>query len=665
MIDLGLVVWPPNGTVQSVVALIGLVWLAGVRAAWAAHCRVRDERAHVAAVRDKLGLLGDGVGLPAVLGRSSASLAVRLARGMVGHRGLANARAADVLDPLADEAARVVLTARAFPNFLLLLGLLATILGLAFTLAEVAPDIERSLSSAGADGVATSLGRTLSEMRGAFAGTLWGVAAALTLQGFTSWVAARADRLVAELEALGVALAPHVYPAGTEQHLASLQEMLAEGRRFYDETQGRIRETSEEFKKVLGAASSLIASSLKTLETTSTDVGKSLMRASGDVLASSEQLTRAAKALEGYQGELRNTYSMFSEMFERSMQQLKGQSDDQLAHIRDLQREFGDAGGAVVERLLGTSELLRDTTGELKSGAAAYLQGTQEVTTSIRAGFDHLNDRLREVLDAYTAEVAAVSAHLGGLTARVGEGTEATGLLVKTLRDKDATELTRHRDRQAGEQRVVTAVASIKQAIADLEPTLSVLRDAPATVAGAIDAARDGLAGELERLREDLAAQAADRRELVEAARESGEALLYQSALARESLEASRGLRAWLEARGDEARDALKRRGDEGAARAERAERLTGQLVADLQALRGDVVGDRGRASAALDDVVRQLQALAESGSELQRLTAALPTSTHADQMIEQQAQVARHLAAAVAPLALGPAPNPEPVSAG
>lgn len=611
--------WPDNAIVRSIIAVLGLGWVAAVVVAVRMAQGIGREHGKLQQLRAQAsGLTSEGA-QRTILASSPRTYAERLVKGMLLQRGLASARPGDVLGPLADEVALVPQALRPVPNWLLLGGLIATVIGLTSTLSGLGPQIQDALAAANPLKVAESLGTTLQEMRGAFAGTAWGVIAALTLQVLLAWVSGRADRLITDLERFAGEISPAIYPAGTEQHLKSLQQMLEEGRRFYEDTQTRVRETSDRFEKVLTQASTLIASSLKTLETTSADIGKSLLGASGEVRQSAERLTQAARSLDSYQSELKNTYTLFNDMFEKSMAHLQQHADHEVQEIRELQRQFGDSGSHIVAELFKTMELLHQVGGNLQSGTTAYLQSTEAVHTSIRAGFDHFGGQLKGVLATYTSEVNAVSLRLDGLNTHLDSNTQAFRALDKTLKSKDDAEFTRHRD-QAN--------------------TLRALTESAERLTGAFTAVvPEQLRADLGELREELARQGS----LV--ALELTRAGASQEAVARDLLEEQRGLRAQF------------------AAQAAALEKQWSASLAALQAVaehieQSDQLTDQAR-------LVQQAERMSSLLHEIQALLAAQPTALQAEHLIQQQDALRRDFAGLTMvemdrPVAERQAPGPE-----
>ncbi len=425
--------------------------------------------------RKNLLLDADTIGLS--LGPASNWLAGRLIKLMVAQNGLAFARPADTLDPVLDEVQRINASARAVPNLLLLFGLIGTVVGLMFTLGSLGPQIQESINTGAPAAVARSLGQTLHEMSAAFAGTLWGVGLAFVLQALNALAATRAGQLSGALDELSLHYAPMVYPAGSEKQLQSLQDLVRRSEEFLSETQQAIAQTSADFSKVLLDAGQAIQGSLVTLQSTSKDISEALKVASSDVKLSSERLNTAVESMQRHRQDYRSIYTQFNEMFERSMRKLSDHSDSELREIRELQSAFGHTGAQIVQEIFRTGEQLNRVSTDLAASQAAYIAGTETVGTSLKQGFDTLHERLDGTLSRYTSEVNMVSAHLTGLGDSLQASSSATATLERTLRAKDAAELTRARDQAQREGQLTSSVVNLNEQLHLLVPLIQSLKD--------------------------------------------------------------------------------------------------------------------------------------------------------------------------------------------
>lgn len=473
--------WPANAQplVKILLMLIGVLFLFGLALSLKSLALVAAERRAAQELSKRKGLMLDPLTVVIQLGESKHRLAGSLLLSMLQQQGLAFARPSDALEPVLDRAARLVTPARTVPNLLLLFGLIGTVVGLIFTLSSLGPQIQGAINAGDPKDVAQSLGRTLREMSGAFAGTLWGVTGAFLLQALNAWAGVQAEKLAGELDMVSLQFAPHIYPAGNEKQIASLSDLVRRSEQFLAETQSKISDTSDKFAQVLQQASGVIEQSLRTLETTSKDISRALQQASGDVRQSSEHLTSAVNAIKDHQQDFRNIYSAFSEMFDQSMQALKLHSDGELKEIRELQAAFGNSGSLIVQEIFRSAQKMDQISQDLVNGEAAYLRGTQDISTSIRVGFDHLDTQIGATLSTYTAEVNQVSARLDGLRDTLGLSQAASTALERTLRAKDAAEHTRLKDQLSSEQTLMVATARLATTLEQLSPVITSLQDGP------------------------------------------------------------------------------------------------------------------------------------------------------------------------------------------
>lgn len=504
----GNIFWPGSGLIRGLIVLLGGLFAFGLWLSGQALWQIGRERRAAQALRKRnaQGLILDPATVQVQLGAYKDTLAGRLLRSMIGQRGLAFARPSDSLDPILDGVSRILAPARTLPNLLLLLGLIGTVVGLALTLVSLGPQIQKAITAGQPQAVAQSLGVTLGEMSGAFAGTLWGVLSAFVLQGINAWTGVQSEKLSGELDELALHYAPTIYPGSTEQQVTSLQEILQNSRQFLGDTQQQISTMSKEFASVLERAGGTIEKSLSTLETTTQQISSAMLEASGNVAQSSDKLNTAVKAIQGHREDFRNIYSQFNEMFERSMSALKTHSDGELQAIRDMQAEFGKTGAEIVKEIFGTSERFNQLSADIAQAESNYLGSAQAISNTIGEGFKRLNDQIGETLGRYTTEVGAVSSQLDGLGKEIQDAQAASRALTQMLKAKDDAERTRMKDQHQHDQlmlvansRLTTSLEQLAPAVAELNPSqlLKELGEQQAQAAerqiGAVQAVREVL----------------------------------------------------------------------------------------------------------------------------------------------------------------------------
>jgi hypothetical protein len=490
------IAWPSNHLIQVLLVLIGMLFLYGLSLSWRSFGAIRAERRAAQDLVKRKGLILARDTLALQLGKGNERLAGQLLLSMLRQQGLSFARPSDALDPVLDSAARIVAPARTVPNLLLLFGLIGTVVGLAYTLSSLGPQIQGAINAGDPKTVAQSLGITLREMGGAFAGTLWGVTGAFLLQAINALTGIQAEQLAGDLDQVALEFAAQIYPAGSEKQIASLHELLENSRQVLSDTKTEMANVSREFKLVLQEAGSIIKRSLDTLDSSSKEISKALQQASGDVRQSSEHLTGAVNSIKGHQEDFRNIYSAFSDMFDQSMKALKLHSDGELKEIRELQTAFGNSGSQIVQEIFRTSEKLDQVSQALAMSESAYLLGAQSVTTSIKAGFDHLDTRLGDTLKTYTTEVTSVSSSLDDLRESMGASQTASVTLERTLRAKDDAEHARLKDQLQSEQILMLATARLTTSLEQLSPLLSALHSGPETLVEALSARQEKLVGD-------------------------------------------------------------------------------------------------------------------------------------------------------------------------
>lgn len=469
--------------VSVLLLLIGAGFIVGC-VLWARSFKlIQRERAAAQALLKRRELTLASNTIMAALGKDGTTLGGQLLRDMLWQGGMAFARLSDVLEPILDRVQRLNAAARAIPNLLLLLGLIATVAGLIDTLSNLGPDIQGAITAGNPKEVANQLGRTITSMGSAFLGTLCGVLTTLILQFLNIFSAVHAGKLAGELDELGAQFAPQVYPASSEKQLESLQALVIRSEEFLSTTQQKIAETSETFAAVLGEAGRAIETSLKTLESTSSQVSGALLQASGDVKRSSDQLTNAAESIQRHREDFRNIYTSFNDMFNRSMEALKSHSDGELKEIRQLQGDFGKTGAAIVGEIFKTSEKIGALSDGLATNQHTYLTGVQKVETALVSGFERLDSQVGATFRRYTDEVQTVSLKLEGMTQQMGQGQDATLRLERTLRAKDDAERTRMNDQQQRDQATATQITALTASLGQLERVIAAYQQQPEQLA--------------------------------------------------------------------------------------------------------------------------------------------------------------------------------------
>lgn len=537
------IVLPPNPAVQMILAVVAALTILALVLVGRAAAQVRAERASVRLIAARLTHL-DGVAVAENLpGPHQRSAAGQLVQGMLRHKGLAHT-SLEVQLARAHSAVSAQLTPlRAWPNALLLLGLVGTVIGLGFTLTQMAPQIQNALKAASPTLVSDSLGHTLNELRGAFAGTFWGVLGGLAVQARLTFALRELDALAADLETLALDYAPLVYPASTAQQLQSLQDVVTSAQRTVEagqaaaeRTQQLMAETSREFKAVLSEAGQVMQQSLDSLRETSRHIGQSMEAFASAVQASSARLQGVARNLGQYHQELRNAQTQLQEMFDASMQRLTQHSEMERGQLNAIREAFEATGVSVLSELQGTARKLDDTAQQVRDGAERFAVSAQGVTTSVQQGFEGLRGGLREVLSDYTGQINVVALHierlntlleaatgqlqqgppvfleegrqlreaLASLTQQLGSVLKAHEQLARLLQHKDQAEFTRQKD--------------LERALAQLGTAIMPLNNLPAQVS---EAGREG-----QLLRAELHAHGAEQLRALQALQALGQEAL-------------------------------------------------------------------------------------------------------------------------------------------
>lgn len=306
--------------------------------------------------------------------------------------------------------------ARSAPNLLLLAGLFGTVIGLAGMVGTLGPQIEGTLRTADPLVLTRNLGATLQQMQSAFACTLWGILAAISMALSTRRIASRQEELLAQLQEFGIReFAPAIFPRTQAAQLEDVQQVLLQSRQFLQQVAVIMEASAQRFETVLTGAGETMAQSMQQLQGMATGMQSSLQEVAGDVRFSAEALGKSsrevqqsAEALQEYHQDLRNAYTTLRQLFDESQERIAAMSTEQLTHIDSMQTEFGDS----TNRILGQ---LQQTSGDIAEAIHAFTHAGEEFAnvglangSSLGQGFSRMREELSTILSEHRSAMGHV-----------------------------------------------------------------------------------------------------------------------------------------------------------------------------------------------------------------------------------------------------------------
>jgi hypothetical protein len=282
---------------------------------------------------------------------------------------------------------------RSILSLFIIIGLLGTLFGLAHSLAELLPlmpDGNQLTNTAAAQGLAN----LLSQLRGAFAPSIWGVS--LTIVGVLifSFYLKSCQSLIVELERLTLTVwVPRLYPNPFQQQLTTLiqTEDLIQKNRAHVETVADFASHIKEDFEGFGAEIKKAKSTLVNLNQSSTQINE---------FATS--FAKSVEKLTPFQKELGQLYSRMmadSKVFQEGVTQ-------SLFNTTEVQRQARDT-------LIQQSEQLTQVIGRLRSYENTFIDSQQEldkvlqaVMIDARKAYQDIGKRNEEIVGAIDSSLS-------------------------------------------------------------------------------------------------------------------------------------------------------------------------------------------------------------------------------------------------------------------
>lgn len=324
------------------------------------------------------------------------------------------------------EASRLNL-ARSAPNWLLLLGIAGTVIGLASAVVPLAPQIQAAIGAADPGVASQSMAKTLEAMRHAFACSLWGILMAVLVSIGTRKVVSKQQQTVAEVQEFVLNEIAHVLlPKSEAIQLEEIQRTLRSGQHFLQQVNkeiervtGLMQQAANEFNNVLTTTVQRMAEIGDSLRQSAEEIQQTLLQATQSVQSSTNRLTESAESLRTssdqlreYHHDLRNAYAELHNLYNKSKQDLEDAITRQIERIGEYRQAIERLSNQVVERLMNISTDLRDSQDRFKQAREQILQSAMEIRDTIRASFEWLQGELDTVLKQHRDQMGGVEIRL-------------------------------------------------------------------------------------------------------------------------------------------------------------------------------------------------------------------------------------------------------------
>jgi len=381
--------------------------------------------------------------LPGADGAVARDTTVAVAvRSVWASRHLAGTDLEAIATLLAQREARRLAAVRAYPNRLMLLGLLGTVIGLAGALTPLAAQMTQIKDATDPTALSQELDKMLRHMNQAFACTAWGIVAAVLSSFGIATVGGRQVALLGDIQDFTLSeFAPVVLPRGQEAHLENIETILRRSQEFLEAVGTRMDNSAKEFSAAIEDAGAAMQRSLTRLNDLAGGVSSTLTTASDNVRRAAETMEGSVgKLAEGTgqlgesQQQLQTAYTQLKELFEATRAQIEEQSrrqlegiaalqEQQLARLADLHASHLEEGAAFRSAF---GEQARSIAGSAAAAATAVEEGAHrfveirdaiqtaglEANQSLRTSVENLQASFRQLLEDHRSEVVTLEGRL-------------------------------------------------------------------------------------------------------------------------------------------------------------------------------------------------------------------------------------------------------------
>ncbi len=343
--------------------------------------------------------------------KDSPGLAATLVEGAYRTRELPNASMEPLLSPLVEETTSWLTPLRGSSNLLMLLGLIATLVGLTLTISSL------RLDGVDAETLSGALPEALSHMGTAFVGSLAGVFGAVVLNWKVTACVRQQQQLVRQVASFAfTVVAPIMIRPRMDAQVEQLTRAITDSSEMYKQVRQGIDESTDKFGELLERAGTIIAGQLTQLQESAKEVYGTLEKVSGDVKTSADALQDSSRDLNIYHGELRNAHTELEKMFKRSQDDLDRRSDELLSRMNEMQAEYGQSAQHILGGVLTAVTRLDGVHDQIGKATERFEQGGEQIVGSVGSAFSNLHGMLDATLSEHKREMTTVSDKLNAFT---------------------------------------------------------------------------------------------------------------------------------------------------------------------------------------------------------------------------------------------------------
>ena len=306
------------------------------------------------------------------------------------------------------EASRLNL-ARSTPNWLLLIGIGGTVIGLASAVVPLAPQIQSAVGALDPTQASASMAAALESMRHAFACSLWGITAAVLVSVLTRKVASQQQQTIAAIQEFVLGdLSSRLLPKSEAIQIEEVQKTLEAGKQFLKDVAQEIQRTSTMMQSAADQFNAVLVNTVQRMEeiganlnASASQIQQTLLDATRSVETSAAKLNESTKSLIQSSEQLRTHHSNL-EIAHRKLQELYSSSVDDLREIAQSQiDQIGQYRMQIVDRLVAVSSDLKDVHAKLRESTEESFRHTREVKQVIQASFENFSESLSRILSQY------------------------------------------------------------------------------------------------------------------------------------------------------------------------------------------------------------------------------------------------------------------------
>lgn len=349
------------------------------------------------------------------------------------------------------EASRLNL-ARNAPNWILLIGIAGTVIGLASAVIPLAPQIQAAIGAADPTFASQSMAETLEAMRHAFACSLWGIFMAVAVSVGTRVVTSKQQQTIAEVQEFVLnEVARAVLPKSEAVQLEDIQRTLRSGRQFLQRISGEIervtglmQQAAHNFGEVLNTTVQEMKQIGMSLSQSAESIQRTLLQATDSVQESTERLVQSTDRLQEssdklreYHKNLRDAYEQLVRLYDQSKKDLEEVVERQIEQIRGYREAIEQLANRVVERLMNVSTDLSDSQKTFDDARMQVIQSAEEIRNAIKAAFNEFQSGIGAILEQHRKQMVEVEARLREMILRleqIGASSESAVDVVRKAR---------------------------------------------------------------------------------------------------------------------------------------------------------------------------------------------------------------------------------------